>query len=233
MQERNGFISWLADFFVPRSCDICGCRLAADEDIICSACNLKLPRTGQQHTPLDNNVARLFWGKNNVAQCAAFMFYQSHAPAGRLIYKLKYHNRPDIGEALGSMIAREFALDNFFDGIDVIIPLPLSKRRERQRGYNQSMELAKGIARVTGISICKDAVCRIKDTDTQTRKNPAERHENVKDAFKLMRPDAISGKHILLVDDVITTGASLSACVRVVSAAGNVTVSVLTIGATT
>jgi len=233
MQERNGFLSWLADFFVPRSCDICGCRLATDEDIICSACNLKLPRTGQQHTPLDNNVARLFWGKNNVAQCAAFMFYQSHSPAGRLIYKLKYHNRPDIGEALGIMIAREFALDNFFDGIDVIIPLPLSKRRERQRGYNQSMELAKGIARVTGKSICKDAVCRIKDTDTQTRKNPAERHENVKDAFKLMRPEAISDKHILLVDDVITTGASLSACVRVVSAAGNVTVSVLTIGATT
>ena len=233
MQERYGFLSWLADFFVPRSCDICGCRLATDEDIICSACNLKLPRTGQQHTPLDNKVARLFWGKNNVAQCAAFMFYQSHSPAGRLIYKLKYHNRPDIGEALGIMIAREFALDNFFDGIDVIIPLPLSKRRERQRGYNQSMELAKGIARVTGISICKDAVCRIKDTDTQTRKNPAERHENVKDAFKLMRPKAISGKHILLVDDVITTGASLSACVREVSAAGNVTVSVLIIGATT
>ncbi len=233
MQERNGFLSWLADFFVPRSCEICGCRLAADEDIICSACNLKLPRTGQQHTPLDNNVARLFWGKNNVAQCAAFMFYQSHAPAGRLIYKLKYHNRPDIGEALGVIIAREFAADNFFDGIDAIIPLPLSKRRERQRGYNQSMELAKGIAKVTGINICKDAVRRVKDTDTQTRKNPAERQENVKDAFKLTCPEAIGGKHILLVDDVITTGASLSACAREIANAGNVTISILTIGATT
>lgn len=232
MCAKMDFLSRLIDFFQPRFCGICGHRLAVGEEAVCSCCCMQLPRTWQCSNALDNGMARLFWGRLHVEQCAAFMYYQSHTPAARLIYQLKYHNQPEIGVALGRIAAVEFDEFGFFDGIDMIVPLPLSKKRERQRGYNQCLAIAYGISQIKHIPIRTDVVKRVRNTETQTHKNPVERLENMKDAFRLLKPEAVHGKHVLLVDDVVTTGASLAACGAEIEKAGDVVTSVFTIGQT-
>lgn len=225
-------MSRIIDFLQPRFCVICGCRLAVTEDVVCCNCNMLLPRTWQCRNALDNDMARMFWGRLHVARCASLMHYQSHTPASRLFYELKYHDQPEIGVVFGRIAAKEFDAFGFFEGIDMIIPLPLSSKRERQRGYNQCMAIACGIAQIREIPIRNDVVKRVKNTETQTRKNPVERLDNVKDAFALLKPDVVHGKHVLLVDDVVTTGASLTACGKELEKAGDVVVSILTLGQT-
>lgn len=232
MERRISLLSRIVDFLQPRFCVICGSRLAVSEEVVCCKCNMLLPRTNQCSSALDNDMARLFWGRLHVAQCASFMHYQSHTPASRLFYQLKYHNQPEVGVVLGRMAASEYDAYGFFEGVDMIIPLPLSRKRERQRGYNQCLAIAYGIAQVKNIPIRTDVVKRVKNTETQTHKNPIERLENVQDAFLLQKPEVVKGKHVLLVDDVVTTGASLVACGRELEKAGGVVVSIFTLGQT-
>lgn len=232
MERKISLLSRIVDFLQPRFCVICGSRLAVSEEVVCCKCNMLLPRTNQCCRALDNDMARLFWGRLHVAQCASFMHYQSHTPASRLFYQLKYHGQPEVGVVLGRMAASEYDAYGFFEGVDMIIPLPLSRKRERQRGYNQCLAIAYGIAQVKNIPIRTDVVKRVKNTETQTHKNPIERLENVQDAFLLQKPEVVKGKHVLLVDDVVTTGASLVACGRELEKAGGVVVSIFTLGQT-
>ena len=220
------------DFFLPRQCEIRGHRLALSEQTICTSCNMLLPRTHQCKEPYDNRMVRLFWGRIRVERGAAYIFYQSHSPVSRLFYQLKYHDRPDIGVQMGRLAALEFDKYGFFEGIDMLIPLPLSRRRERKRGYNQCHEIARGIAQVKNIPIVCNAVKRIKETNTQTDKNAAERLENVSQAFCCDHPELLNGKHVLLIDDIVTTGASLSSCAEEMQSRSNVLISILTLGQT-
>lgn len=220
------------DFFLPRRCEICGNRLALCEKVICTACNMLLPRTQQCKEPYDNRMVRLLWGRVRVERGAAFLHYQPHSPVSRLFYQLKYNDRPDIGVQMGRLAALEFDECGFFEGIDMLIPLPLSRKRERTRGYNQCHEIARGIAQVKDIPIVSNAVRRIKETNTQTDKHATERFENVSQAFRCDRPDLLDGKHVLLIDDIVTTGASLLSCAEEMQNKSDVLISVLTLGQT-
>lgn len=177
-------------------------------------------------------MAKLFWGQIPIERAAAFFYYESHSNTANIIYKLKYKNHPEIGPVMGRKVSVEFQRDNFFDGIDGIVPIPLTKKRFRQRGYNQSEEIAKGLSEITGLPINKNVVVRTLFKGSQTRRSRWDRQENVEYAFKLIHAEPIAGKHLLVVDDVVTTGATIIACAKELVKAGNVKISVLSLGLT-
>jgi len=220
----------LLDLISPRLCVVCGHRLTASEETICSKCNLHLPRTDFHLNAYQNEMAKLFWGQIPIERATAFFYYESHSETANVIYELKYKNHPEIGEIIGRMIAKEIEGAGFFDGIDGIIPIPLARKRQRQRGYNQSMEIARGVSAITSLPILEKCVGRTVFEGSQTHKGRWERHENVETVFQLIQPEAVRGRHLLLIDDVVTTGATIIACVKELLQAGDVKVSVLSLG---
>ena len=222
----------LINLIAPKQCAMCGCRLAVGEDVICSACNLDLPRTFFADNAYDNEMAKTFWGRMKIERAAALFFYRAHSASSRIIYTMKYFDHPETGELMGRMAAREFAAKGFFDGIDVIVPIPLAKNRLRERGYNQSMEIARGVSGITQIPVMADAVSRCRFNGSQTQMNRWQRNDNVADNFTLKDVGALRGKHILIVDDVVTTGATVVACANELKKCGDVRFSVMSLGYT-
>ena len=222
----------ILDVLSPRACAICGCRLAVSEDEICGVCNWHLPRTGFARDAYDNELARIFWGRFPIEKAHAFIFFQPHNDPSPLIYDLKYHGSSNIGLWLGHTLAVEARDEHFFDGIDILVPVPITWRRRMNRGYNQSDCICAGIRQVTGLPVATKALKRIRFVQSQTGLKHSERSENVEKAFRLERPDDIAGKHVLLVDDIITTGATINACAQELLKAPGVTVSVLSVGYT-
>ena len=174
-------------------------------------------------------MAKMFWGQIPIERATALFYYEPHAETANILYDLKYKNHPEIGEVMGQMMARELQLSHFFEGIDAIIPVPLAKKRQRQRGYNQSDELAKGISEVTGLPIYNKVVRRNAFEGSQTSLGRWERNENVENVFELRDATTIQGKHLLVVDDVVTTGATVIACAKELCKAGGVRISVLSL----
>ena len=212
------------------SCSI-GCRrLSISEEVICGKCNLHLPRTGFQQDPYENIMAKMFWGQIPIERATALFYYEPHAETANILYEMKYKNHPEIGEVMGRLMARELQMSNFFEGIDGIIPVPLAKKRQRQRGYNQSHELAKGISEITGLPIYNKVVRRTVFEGSQTSLGRWERNENVEQVFELKDAPTVQGKHLLIVDDVVTTGATVIACAKELCKAGGVRISVLSLG---
>lgn len=224
------FLSRLLDIVAPRLCAVCGRRLTPGEDTICAPCNLHLPRTDFGSSPYDNEMARMFYGRIPLERCAALFYYKAGAEPSQIVYQLKYSRHPEIGIHLGRMAARELMPKQFFDGIDLIVAVPLTRDRQRQRGYNQSREIAQGISDETAIPIADGVVRRISFNGSQTHKQRWERAENVANAFAIVHPEKIRGRHLLLVDDVATTGATLCACAKELFKAGNISLSILTLG---
>ena len=222
-------IKRLLDLLVPRHCACCGQRLSGNVVTLCSNCNRSLPRTYYLQTPLDNEMARHFWGKFPILRAASLFFYMPGSDTAALVKDMKYHNQPSLAQDMGYFLAEESLPTGFFEGVDLLVPVPLTKRRERQRGYNQSYELAVGIRRATGISIGRKVLRRVHFAESQTEKSGVQRTENVENAFVLDRPEEVRGRHILLVDDIVTTGATIAACGRELAKAGDVTVSVLSL----
>lgn len=182
--------------------------------------------------PLDNEMARLFWARITVERCAALFFYQPHSSVSRLIYNIKYRNQPEVARFLGRLAAEEMMSSGFFEAIDLILPVPLAKKRQRERGYNQSEEIAKGIADVTGIPLRNNIISRIRNTESQTTKHRWQRNDNVEAAFQLNDIDAVRGRHILIIDDIVTTGSTICACGKELMKAGDVRISILSLGFT-
>lgn len=229
---KTNFWSRILDLVSPRQCVVCGNRLSITERALCSSCYLHLPRTSYQFTPYDNPMAQLFWGLAPVNRVTALFFYEPHGEPAQLVYDLKYANRPDIGEDIGRMMAEEMLMADFFNGIDAIIPVPLSPRRKRQRGYNQSEMLADGIHVVTEIPVMTKVIRRRHFKKSQTALMRHQRQENVTEMFMLCETDGLEGKHILLVDDICTTGATLIACANVLQSIPGLCISILTLGFT-
>lgn len=228
-------VSWwtrILDFISPRLCVVCGERLTPTERALCSACLLHLPRTVYQFTPTDNPMAQLFWKLTPVKRAAAFVFYEPHAETAQLIYELKYRDRPDIGEAMGRLMASEMQPAHYFDGIDLLLPVPLSRKRLRQRGYNQSERIAVGISDITRLPVVTKALRRKHFKQSQTQLSRQERRENVTDMFQLRDATLLEGKHVLLIDDICTTGATLTACCDALHAVPDISISILTFGYT-
>ena len=220
----------LLDLISPRLCVVCAQRLTVSEETICSKCNLHLPRTGFQQDPYENEMAKLFWHQIPIERATALFYYEAHSETANILYELKYKSHPEIGEVMGRMMAKELQPFGFFDEIDGIVPVPLANKRLRQRGYNQSLEIARGISEMTGLPIYNKVVRRNAFEGSQTNKGRWERNENVEGVFELKDATAIQGKHILIVDDVVTTGATVIACAQELCKAGSIKVSVLALG---
>ena len=220
------------DLVSPRGCLMCGDRLSISERLLCTSCNMEIERTGEHLKPYDNVSARLFWGKLPIERCAAYLMYHPHSDFAQVIYDLKYRGHYEIGEELGLAMAREYSGSGFFDGIDMIVPMPLHPRRERERGYNQCREIAMALSHATRIPMRDDVVVRCRNTVSQTTLDHADRADNVNNAFALAKPDAVRGRHVLLVDDIVTTGSTLSACGSAVAKADGVRISIATVGRT-
>lgn len=182
--------------------------------MLCPSCLLRLPYTNIKGAE-GNPIERLFWGSARVVRASATMIYQPGFEADRILHAIKYHDRPDLAIEMGRIMAQEHIGHGFFEGIDAIVPMPLHPKRQRERGYNQSERLAQGIAEVTGLPVVELAR-RIKDNTSQTTLNREERALNVKDIFVADEEQLqkFSGSHILLVDDVITTGATSINCAK-------------------
>ena len=229
---RISYWTRLLDLIAPRLCMACGQRLTVSEQDVCAVCYMHLPRTDFQMQPTDNPMARMYWGLIPVERAAALFYYEAGAGPSQIVYELKYHNHPEVGVTMGRMLARELQGSGFFDGIDALVPIPLARKRQRQRGYNQSLMLAQGISQATGIAIYNKVVRRKAFTESQTKLYRWERQENVENIFELTDADAIAGKHLLIVDDVVTTGATTTACSRELLKATGVTVSILSLAFT-
>lgn len=228
------FSAWnrFIDIISPRYCLICEERLGLSESLICFSCNLRLPRTNYHLDPFNNNLAKLFWGQINMQKATAFYFYYPGTPECHIIFNLKYFNRPDVGISFGRMYAIECNLSNFFSGIDVIIPVPITSTRLKQRGYNQSEMIAKGVSSVTNIPLITNAIRRKVFRKSQTKRSEFERMISIRSDFELVNPTLLEGKHILIVDDIITTGATILAVCKVLSNIKNLKVSVFALGYT-
>jgi len=202
----------LWELMFPRYCAACRKRMQAHEQALCPSCLAKLPRTNF-HRWEDNPVSKQFWGKFPLGKASAWIYYAPASPYAQMIHRYKYYGQKTLAYDLGRMMAREIQPSGFFDGIDCIVPVPLHPLRFKERGYNQSEQLAKGIASVTGIQVVCNVIERTKNTVSQTHKTPQERIDSMKGVFKAKHEVILIGKHILLVDDVMTTSSTLTACV--------------------
>lgn len=229
---KASFLSRLLDVISPRQCAMCGNRLTPSESAICHGCHLRLPVTRLEQSPLDNPMARMFWGRFPVENVAAWFYYEPHSRTSYLIHDIKYHNRPLLARQVGRIMAERMSESHFFDGIDAIVPVPLTRRRQWQRGYNQSEEVCRGISEVTGLPIYNKVLKRVVFKGSQTKMNVFQRRENVEAAFTLADADRIVGLHLLLVDDIITTGATVTVCAQQLCKAAGVRVSILSLGKT-
>lgn len=219
-------INDLIDFIFPRRCLVCGDTLSPGEEDLCLNCLMQMPRiAAAQRAELE----KVFYGLVEVERATSYMYYRKGNPYNRLIHALKYKDRPKTGERLAFAAATELEKEKFFEGIDLIIPLPLSKKKERSRGYNQCYHIAKGLSQATGIPFNCECVMRNKSNETQTHKNREERWENVKNLFAVTNPDALTEKHILLIDDVLTTGATLTSCAQTIKSSCNCKISLFTL----
>src|SRR5579859_3044390 len=212
--NENTWLTRFSDFaslFFPKYCFGCSVGLVKGEEILCTRCILQLPLTGYPVGD-DNPIKEKFIARIPVKYAGALLKFRKTGIGQRLLHQLKYNNHPEIGIRLGKIFGNElkkFALDKEFD---LIVPMPLHPTRQRRRGYNQSTKFAEGVTQAIGVPNFEDVVVRRLNTPSQTRKNKTERWENVKDAFRIQQPSAIRGRRILLVDDIITTGASIEAC---------------------
>lgn len=224
------FTKWVHDFialFYPNICAACSEPLVQNEQLLCTTCRYELPKTNFHSDP-DNEVARIFWGRVKIEHASAHFYFQKGGRVQELMHKLKYKGQQDIGIELGKMIGRDLQ-SSPFSQIDAIIPVPLHPIKKRKRGYNQSECIASGISETLNKPVDTKSLQRKIANPTQTRKHRFERWSNVEGIFALTNPEALANKHILLIDDIITTGATLEACASTLLQAKNVKVSILAV----
>ena len=217
----------VAHLFFPQVCCGCGSDLVHHQQLLCLHCIHQLPYTGfQLHA--HNPVEKIFWGRLNVERAAGIFYLTKDSMLEKLLYQLKYKGRKETGVYCGSMMAQAIQHTSLAE-VDALVPLPLFPAKERQRGYNQATLLCEGMATVMHKPVWKNVIRRVTGTQSQTRKGRIERWQNMQGRFSVPDAAAVAGKHVLLVDDVITTGATLEACGHELATAG-ARVSILTLG---
>lgn len=218
------------DNLFPRFCIACQRRLLLNERYICIDCLCDMPFT-HFNGEKGNIIERITCDDVvSTERANSLLFYRSQSKFCHIYFHFKYHNHPEVAVEMGRMMANELKDTDFFNGIDCMVPVPLSTQRFKKRGYNQSERLAFGISEVTGIPIDTTSVIRSVDNPTQTNLNVQQRRDNVKNIFELVNAQALHGKHVLIVDDVITTGSTTRACAHAAAAAGDVTISIISLG---
>lgn len=217
----------VVNLFYPRVCAACGDTLLKDEETVCLKCRYLLPKTGYE-LHADNPLAQMFYGRVRFHAVTACFFFAKQGKVQHLIHELKYKGNWEAGVFLGQQLGESLKNAPLFQGIDYLVPVPLHPKREKKRGYNQSLMIARGIAEVTGIAIGDRFLVRGVNTATQTKKSKEERFQNVKDIFQVCHAEELQGKHILLIDDVLTTGATLESCAHKFEDIPGITISAAT-----
>jgi len=205
------FFGELLNLFYPNLCMVCSENLVRGEQHLCLRCIGALPRTDFHHQR-DNAVEKRFWGKVDVFRASSFFYFHKGSPFQKLIHALKYRGNRELGETLGKYAAADLLEDADFCSVDVVIPVPLHPNKERKRGYNQSEYIARGVAAIFNKPLSTDNLFRAIENPTQTKKTVYERFLNTEGIFALKNPGAFENRHVLIVDDVLTTGSTLEAC---------------------
>ncbi len=212
----------------PELCVACGKDLPTTGGCFCLSCQLKIA-PADMYKVGENEFTDRFWGRMDIAGGAAMYFFSRKSPVQRALHQLKYHNKPEIGVKIGREFGRRLKSAEPFRSVDAIVPVPLHPKKERLRGYNQSAMFAKGLSDSMNIPILYKALMRQIFTETQTRKKRMERFQNVGEVFAVKNAASLEGKHILLVDDVLTTGATLETCGQAILAVRDTRLSLATI----
>lgn len=203
----------VGDILAPDICIVCGRPLSAAERFICLDCDMAMPRLSVHISGTHNRVSEHLMRLTPEPRLASMFRYSRHNPYSTLIHAMKYKDMPGIGNFLGEKFAAEIQASGFFAGIDALVPVPIHWRRRFSRGYNQSTQIARGVSDATGIPVI-EALQATTPHVSQTRRSGAERLANVSaDHFRVRNPDALAGKEILLIDDIITTGTTVESCV--------------------
>jgi ComF family protein len=215
------------DVFYPKTCSICSNSLYLSENHICVACAYDLPYIVQSEIVLQN-LQKLFWNRVKVEHVFALLNYQKGNQVQRLLHLLKYQQRKRLGEYYGEILGASLPKDL---GIDLIIPVPLHPKKLHQRGFNQSSTIAKGISAVMQIPVDEKVMVRNLYNLSQTKFTKYDRWENVRTIFSVIDEHKLRNKHVLLIDDVLTTGATIEACAKELVKIENCTVSIATLAA--
>lgn len=224
----NGFV----ELFYPRLCVGCGRKLFQGEHFLCVECLSSLP-LAQVHESEDNFVEQHLYGRPYIESATTLMVYGKETVPQKIIHEIKYHGAKELAQSMGRMLGRQMK-GGRFSSVDMIVPVPLHPKRLKWRGYNQSEWIAKGLSEELGVPVRSDLVERVVETSTQTNKNAEERWSNVKGIFALRQEVSTEGlkdHHLLIVDDVITTGSTLMACAAAFSHVDNVKISAASLAA--
>lgn len=212
--RRPGLVRRLFEFVFPHYCKVCGRRLDPSEEQLCISCYLGMPRLEYEMKSI-NPAERLLLSEKSLVRASSMFLYDKESEYRNIFFHLKYWRHPKVGRWLASISARELQEKGFFEGIDCIVPLPLTYWKEIRRGYNQCEHIAKGIRKVTGIPIINNAVKREHEHIRQAGLGKFQRYKNAQDLFKVTDPSLLQGKHVLIIDDIITTGATLRSLIDV------------------
>ena len=218
----------LFKLFFPHSCRCCGNILLNSEYQICTECILHLPLTNFVDT-VNNPVEKKLWGRVQIEAATSLLFFSKKGNVQKILHEIKYKNNIKLAHFMGNQLGFELKKSNRFDDIDIIIPVPLHRKKQKKRGYNQSEEIAKGIVKHFNKDINITSLLKTTHTQSQTKQNRFSRWKNVSENFSVIDTSMIENKHILLVDDVITTGATLESCTKELLKIPSVKVSIATL----
>ncbi len=216
MAKNRTFLDklWFTDFvhlFFPNVCYACGEALIEQEEVICSSCYFKLPRTGFHLHP-ENIITQIFWGRVKIHSATSFLFFNKGGNVQRLMHALKYMGHKEVGIFMGKLFGESLKESPLFNTANLIVPVPLHPKKQYKRGFNQSEVIAEGLQSQLDIPVSAGNLVRLSYTSSQTKKARYNRWENVKGVFKVNNEAEFNGKHLLLIDDVLTTGATMEAC---------------------
>ena len=224
-------LGWLKDFIsliYPHLCASCGKTLYRKENCICSFCKISFPKTNF-HNEKDNPISKIFWGRAEVHSAAAYCFFNKGDKIQHVMHELKYKGNAQVGVEMGKLYGSDLEKSDLFSNADFLVPVPLHKTRQKKRGYNQAEVIANGLSETMRIPVDIATLIRGKYNETQTKKSHYERWKNVDSIFQITDFNRFLNKHVIIVDDVITTGSTMEACVQTLLLVDGIKVSVVTL----
>lgn len=211
MKALTGYLHDFVNLFFPEVCAACGSNLFKNEAVICTSCIYHFPYTTFIKDP-QNAVARQLWGRFPFLQADAFLYFNKGGKVQSMMHELKYNNRPEVGFRLGELYGSTLLSSPDWIKPDLIIPVPLHPKKLKKRGYNQAEHIANGLSAATGIPVEPALLVRAIETETQTRKSRYDRYENMSEAFAISDESKVVDRHVVIVDDVVTTGGTFEGC---------------------